>query len=156
MNIPHKREGFVDETPSAKPSKIIDAKAQQQPEPEAKPARSMPPPEVEASPAELPPMWRDEWPLVVKLLNKPIRNNGGQLVHEITLREPRAGDINRYGNPVRINQDGDVVWDERKMTYMIAALSDILVPFIEDMSPRDWNTVAMKLRNFFLPDPRAW
>jgi hypothetical protein len=42
------------------------------------------------------------------------------------------------------------------MTYMIAALADILPPFIEDMHPRDWNTVALKLRNFFLPDPRGW
>jgi hypothetical protein len=156
MNIPHKREGFVEEgVPSARPTKIIDATPQQS-EPEAKPTRTMPPPEIEASPAELPPMWQDEWPLVIKLLNKPIRNNNGTLVHEIKLREPRAGDINRYGNPVRINQDGDVVWDERKMTYMISALSDILAPFIEDMHPRDWNTAAMKLRNFFLPDPRAW
>jgi hypothetical protein len=152
MNVPHKREGFVDE--KTKPTTVIDAAEQS--EADVKPTRAMPPPEIEPSAAELPPMWQDEWPLVVKLLNKPIRNNSGQLVREITLREPRAGDINRYGNPVRINQEGDVVWDERKMTYMIAALSDILVPFIEDMSPRDWNTVAMKLRNFFLPDPRAW
>jgi hypothetical protein len=154
MNIAHKREGFVDERPEPQPMKTIDATAQA-PE-EAKSSRTMPPPEIEASPAELPPMWQDEWPLVIKLLNKPIRNNSGALVHELKLREPRAGDINRYGNPVRINQEGDVVWDERKMTYMIAALSDILAPFIEDMHPRDWNTVAMKLRNFFLPDPRAW
>jgi hypothetical protein len=150
MNVAQKREGFVDER-SEKP-KTIDAVAEEKSE---KP-RSMPAPEIESSPAELPPMWQDEWPLVVKLINKPIRNTQGQLIHELKLREPRAGDINRFGNPVRINQEGDVVWDERKMTYMIAALADILVPFIEDMHPRDWNTVAMKLRNFFLPDPRAW
>jgi hypothetical protein len=42
------------------------------------------------------------------------------------------------------------------MTFMIAALADILEPFIEDMHTRDWNTVAMKLRHFFLPDPRGW
>lgn len=151
MNVAAKREGFIDDRPTPK---IIDAEPL--PQAEAKPSRSMPAPEVEPSPAELPPMWQDEWPLVVKLINKPIHNNKGEKITEISLREPRAGDINRYGNPVRINQDGDVVWDERKMTYMIAALSDILAPFIEDMHPRDWNTVAMKLRNFFLPDPRAW
>ena len=155
MNVQRKREGFVDEQQPQPHPPIIDA-TPQQPEPEAKPSRTMPPPDIEASPAELPPMWQDEWPLVIKLLNKPIHNNRGELVHELKLREPRAGDINRYGNPVRINQDGDVVWDERKMTYMISALSDILAPFIEDMHPRDWNTAAMKLRNFFLPDPRAW
>jgi Phage tail assembly chaperone proteins, E, or 41 or 14 len=155
MNIPPKREGFIDDKPVEKPSVVthtIEAEPQQ---PQHQP-RTMPPPEIEPSPAEIPERFQDEWPLVVPLLNKPIRNTKGELVKELKLREPRAGDINRYGNPVRINQDGDVVWDERKMTYMIAALSDILVPFIEDMSPRDWNTVAMKLRNFFLPDPRAW
>src|SRR5262245_20114604 len=139
MNVQPKREGFIDEKPTAK---VIDAEPL--PQADAKPSRSMPAPEIEASPAELPPMWQDEWPLAIKLLNKPIHNNAGQLVHELKLREPRAGDINRYGNPVRINQDGDVVWDERKMTYMIAALSDILAPFIEEMHPRDWNTCAMK------------
>jgi hypothetical protein len=156
MNIPHKREGFIEEKPGQQQQPqgpVIDATAQHS---ETKPTRTMPPPEIEQSPAEKPPLVEDEWPMIVKLVNKPIRNNKGEKVNELRLREPRAGDINRYGNPVRINQDGDVVWDERKMTYMISALSDILVPFIEDMHPRDWNTAAIMLRNFFLPDPRAW
>ena len=71
-------------------------------------------------------------------------------------REPRAGDINRYGNPIRVNQEGDVIIDERKMSYMIAALSGILPPFIDEMDPRDWNSCAYRLRRFFLPDPAAW
>src|SRR5215472_12733104 len=152
MSAAPQREGFIDERPEKPTIRTIDAT----PQPEAKPTRSMPAPEVEPSPAEQPPMSQDQWPLKVKLLSKPIYNDKGEKITEISLREPRAGDINRYGNPVRINQDGDVVWDERKMSYMISALSDILAPFIEDMHPRDWNTVAMKLRNFFLPDPRAW
>jgi hypothetical protein len=147
MNQPFKREGFVD----VDEPKVIDA------EPVRKTPRTAPPPELEPSPAELPQETAaQEWPMKVKLINKPIRNNKGEKVSEIMLREPRAGDINRYGNPVRFNGDGDPVYDERKMTYMIAALSDILPPFIEDMHPRDWNTVALKLRNFFLPDPRGW
>jgi hypothetical protein len=72
------------------------------------------------------------------------------------MREPKAGDINRYGNPVRVNQEGDVVIDERKMTFMIAALTEILPPFIEEMDPRDWNSCAYRLRRFLLPDPAAW
>lgn len=146
MNVQRPREGFVDET-SEEP-KVIEAKADRK-------SRPVPPPEIESSPAEQPEV-PDEWPLTVKLINKPIRDNKGQMVHEVVLREPRAGDINRNGNPIRINSDGEFICDERKMTYMIAALSDIMVPFIEEMHPRDWNTVALKLRNFFLPDPRAW
>jgi hypothetical protein len=93
---------------------------------------------------------------VLKLLYRPIRNNKGEEIKEVSLREPRAGDINRYGNPIRVNQDGDVIIDERKMTYIIAALTDILPPFIEQMDTRDWNSVAYRLRRFFLPDPGAW
>jgi hypothetical protein len=151
MNVVQ-REGFIDERPVERPIRTIEETA----EPQDKPVRTVPPPEIEPSPAEKPATVESEWPMTIKLVNKPIRNNKGELIHELRLREPRAGDINRYGNPVRINQDGDAVWDERKMSYMIAALSDVLEPFIEDMHPRDWNTCAMKLRNFFLPDPRAW
>ncbi|TYL87442.1 phage tail assembly protein [Bradyrhizobium cytisi] len=144
MNVNPKREGFVDE---------------QKPEPEIiSPTgkRTMPPPEIEPSPAELPPLDQDEWPIIVKMLYKPIRNNRGEDIKEVSLREPRAGDINRYGNPIRVNQEGDVIIDERKMTFMIAALSGVLPPFIEEMDPRDWNSCAYRLRRFFLPDPAAW
>jgi hypothetical protein len=148
MNQQPKREGFVE----IDDDKVIDAEPVEQPQ---KRPRTAPPPEIEPSPAEVPEQEAFEWPMIVKLVNKPIRNNRGERVHELSLREPRAGDINRYGNPVRFNAEGEPVYDERKMTYMIAALADILVPFIEEMNPRDWNTVALRLRNFFLPDPRG-
>ena len=157
--IQRRREGFVDEADqreAPRPGQVIDAEPAPQKERQERTPRSMPPPEMEPSPAEVPDEAANEWPITVKLMNKPIRNNRGEKIHEVTLREPRAGDINRYGNPVRFNQEGDIVYDERKMTYIIAALSDILVPFIEDMHPRDWNTIALRLRNFFLPDPRGW
>lgn len=98
----------------------------------------------------------DVWPVKVKLLHKPVRNNKGDLVHELTFREPTGGDINRYGNPVRFNTDGDIIIDERKMTTVMAVLSGVLQPFLEQMDPRDWNSCAYRLRNFFLPDPAAW
>jgi Phage tail assembly chaperone proteins, E, or 41 or 14 len=151
VNINPKREGFIDDS---KPT------LEHEPQPAAAaPAgtkRAAPPPELEPSPADLPPLEQDEWPLIVPLTYKPIRNNRGEEIKEVSLREPRAGDINRYGNPVRFNRDGDIVHDERKMTYMIAALSGILPPFIEEMHPRDWATCAYKLQRFFLPDPAAW
>jgi len=112
-------------------------------------------PAIEPSPAEAPQVV-ELWPIVVKLLHKSVRNNAGIMVKELTFREPTGGDINRYGNPVRVNQDGDVVIDERKMHFMMAALSGILPPFIEQLDPRDWNSCAYRLRGFFLPDPQAW
>jgi Phage tail assembly chaperone proteins, E, or 41 or 14 len=154
MNIPRRREGFQDPNDD----KIIDhePRAEVKDKEKEKTPRAMPPPEISPSPAETEESEVQEWPIVVKLVNKAIRNNKGEKITELSLREPRAGDINRYGNPVRFNQEGDIVYDERKMTYIIAALSDVLPPFIEDMHPRDWNTVALRLRNFFLPDPRGW
>jgi hypothetical protein len=145
VNVNPKREGFVDDQAKPEPEII---------QPSGK--RTMPPPEIEASPAELPPLEQDEWPIVVKMMYRPIRNNRGEDIKEVSLREPRAGDINRYGNPIRVNQEGDVIIDERKMSYMIAALSGILPPFIDEMDPRDWNSCAYRLRRFFLPDPAAW
>jgi hypothetical protein len=146
VNVKPKHEGFVDDQSKPDPEIITPSGGK----------RAMPPPEIEPTPEELPPLDQDQWPIVVKLIYRPIRNNRGEDVKEVSLREPRAGDINRYGNPIRVNQDGDVIIDERKMTYMIAALSNILPPFIEEMDPRDWNSCAYRLRRFFLPDPAAW
>jgi hypothetical protein len=141
------REGFVD--PAGAPEQTTPA------------LRAAPAPTIEPSPAETDAAAAaaaelDKWPITVKLMHRAIRNNNGQEVREVSLREPRAGDINRYGNPIRINQDGDVLIDERKMTFMISALADILPPFIEQMDTRDWNSVAYRLRRFFLPDPAGW
>jgi Phage tail assembly chaperone proteins, E, or 41 or 14 len=131
MNVKPKKEGFVEDEP-------VDAK--------------LPGP----APAEPPPAPTETWPIKVKLLYRPIRDNQGAEVRELSFREPTGGDINRYGNPVRINQDGDVVIDERKMTFIMAALTGILSPMLERMDPRDWNSCAYRLRSFFLPDPAAW
>jgi hypothetical protein len=151
------REGFVEDRAAPPPppeQEVIPPERK-----EARPGvqRAAPPPEIAPSPVEqAPDAGAEEWPIKVKLLYKAIRNNRNEEIKEVSLREPRAGDINRYGNPVRVNQDGDVLIDERKMTYIIAALTDILPPFIETMDPRDWNSVAYRLRRFFLPDPAAW
>ena len=98
----------------------------------------------------------DEWPVKVKLMHRPIRNEHGEEVRELSFREPTGGDINRCGNPVRVDQFGEIVIEERKMSLMIAALSGLLSPIIDRMDPRDWNSCAYRLRRFFLPDPEAW
>jgi Phage tail assembly chaperone proteins, E, or 41 or 14 len=125
---PRMKEGFVEEA-----------------EPVATPA-----------PAPVSPLDLEQWPINVKLLHKSIRDNKGNQIKELSFREPTGGDINRYGNPVRIDQNGDVLIDEKKMTSIMASLSGILQPFIEQMDPRDWNSCAYRLRSFFLPDPAAW
>lgn len=98
----------------------------------------------------------DDWPITVQLLYKSIKNDKGEEVNSLTFREPRAGEINRIGNPTRMLWDGEIIIEERKMTYIMGALCGILPPLLEMMDPRDWNSCAYRLRKFFLPDLRAW
>jgi len=98
----------------------------------------------------------EEWPITVQLLYKPIRNEKGDEITSLTFREPRAGEINRIGNPTRMLWDGEIIIEERKMTYIMGALCGVLPPLLEMMDPRDWNSCAYRLRKFFLPDLRAW
>jgi hypothetical protein len=139
MNKQTKREGFVaTEEAERTNGPVIDQPAL----PDASEPPQPPAPET--------------WPVKVRLMHKPVRNNKGDMVHELTFREPTGGDINRYGNPCHVNQDGDVIIIEKKMTTMMAVLSGILQPFLEGMDPRDWNSCAYRLRGFFLPDPASW
>lgn len=140
-------EGFIDQSVSPQATHrqvstnggpVID----QQPEP--------------VQPAPSPPILSDTWPIRVKLLHKPVRNMRNELINELAFREPTGGDINRYGNPCRIDANGDIILEEVKMTRMMAALSGILLPNLEPMDPRDWNSCAYRLRNFFLPETAAW
>ena len=60
MNVKPRREGFVADQPTT---------LEHEPPPAA-PAgtkRAAPPPEIEPSPADLPPLEQDEWPIIVQL-----------------------------------------------------------------------------------------
>ena len=139
MNVQPKREGFVNEGEVLTGSSSAEMPAVN--------------PALENAP---PPPPAEEWPIRVKLLHRPIRDNNGREVKEVEFRQPTGGDINRCGNPCRINQDGDVVFDERKMSLIMANLSGILSPLLDQMDPRDWNSCAYRLRSFFLPELAAW
>jgi hypothetical protein len=143
---PGQREGFV------KP----DAEQPRRPAPAV--AHTAPAPEQpEAAPAPAPPAAPTEtWPVTVKLLHRAISNNKNEEIHELSFREPTGADINRAGMPVRIDQNGDILIDERKMTLMMAALSGVLTPMLDRLDPRDWASCAYRLRPFFLPEPEAW
>src|SRR5262245_42074348 len=107
---------------------------------------------VEAAPQEP----AEVWPIKVRLLHRAIRDAKGNEIRELSFRQPSGGDINRIGMPVRVDSMGEVIIDERKMTYMMTALSGVMTPFLETMDPRDWSSCAYRLRSFFLPDPGAW
>jgi hypothetical protein len=128
MNQPIRREGFQQ-----------DVERPQQ----ARPAPAAPAP---AAAAEV-------WPIKVKLLHKALRDpSEPEDIRELSFRQPTAGDINRCGNPCRIDGNGDLQIDERKMTLIMAQLSGVLSPILEQMDARDWATCRWRLQNFFLPD----
>jgi len=148
------REGFQGATAGGtaqQPSRVINGgaggtiiDATPAPQPPIEEAQTAPPPPV------------DQFPITVKLLYRPIRGNNQEELRSLTFREPTGGDINRCGNPCRVNAEGDVIIDEKKMTLIMANLSGVLSPLLDRMDPRDWNSCAYRLRGFFLPDLAAW
>jgi tail assembly chaperone E/41/14-like protein len=90
--------------------------------------------------------------LVLKLRKRVIAN--GEEVGEIKFREPTGGDIERIGNPVVIdwNEGARVDYKAREMTAMMALLANVPPSTIRQLHPTDWNTGALKLSNFFMPD----
>ena len=137
MNKPNTKEGFVknaEPLDDERTGPVIENQPPAPPEPEG-----------------------ETWPVKVKLMHKKVRGPKGiEMVDELSFREPTGGDINRYGNPCTVDQNGDVIILDRRMMTMMAVLSGVLQPFLETMDPRDYNSCAYRLRGFFIPDPAAW
>jgi hypothetical protein len=113
--------------------------------------RNAPPPIDLDAPAE-----DIEWPIKLKLLYKPTRDTKNRIIHELLIRAPTAGDISLCGNPVRLNSEGDVIVDEQKMTAMLARLSDVFPPMIEQLDARDWISCSFFMQRILLPNRRTW
>jgi len=87
-------------------------------------------------------------------LRKPVIANGEE-TSELQFREPTGADIERHGNPVLLDMAADppkISFDTRAMTGMMAALATGPPSTIRQMHPKDWNTAAWTLANFFLPE----
>jgi hypothetical protein len=160
------KEGFVEDEPVVprRPREIPGERhparepvGRPSPEPPREPEPAAPEPSAAAPEASGEP-WNppEVWPIVVKLLHKPVRNAKNEPVKELSFREPTGADINRYGNPCMVDNDGNVVINERKMSMMMSSLAGVHLPNIEALDPRDWNSCAYRLRGFFLPNPEAW
>ena len=156
-NVQKIREGFVESQPRIEP--VPPAQPPQAPLSTQKEFRQDPPePEltvidqlredIKASP--------NPWPVTVPLLYKSIQNDKGEEIKSLTFREPTAAEINRIGNPIRLNWENEPIVEERKMTAMMGALSRVQPVRLQQMDPRDWCNCAWILRPFFLPDLRAF
>jgi hypothetical protein len=157
------REGFI-KPPGAAPNGEITERLVPRPEPRPEPQvelRAEPPKPEASAPEELPaPVSleppKETWPIKVRLIHKPTRDAKNQPTSELSFREPTGADINRYGNPVRLDNSFEVIIDERKMSLMMSALAGIHYPFIEALDPRDWASCAYRLRGFFVPSMEGW
>jgi hypothetical protein len=94
----------------------------------------------------------EDWPITVQLLYRSVKNDKGEEVWNLTFREPRASEINRIGNPTRMLWDGEIIIEERKMTYIMGALCGILPPLCSRRWTRVTGTVVrIVYANFFYP-----
>jgi hypothetical protein len=82
------------------------------------------------------------------MLRKAILGSEGDMIKEITLREPTGEDIERFGVPVLPNMR----LDAPVMTQMMAHLAGVPTKSIRMMHPRDWTNGAYRLADFFVPD----
>jgi hypothetical protein len=97
-------------------------------------------------------------PIVIKLRKSVIAN--GDEVTELSFREPTGGDIEAVGNPVIIDQLSNIIsgeqprttFDTKSMTLMMARLAMVPPSTIRQVHPKDWNTIAWNLANFFTPE----
>lgn len=145
MNKPTPREGFVDAEVIDKPDQAAAVGDPALPESLDEPA--------------------SEWPIIIKLLHKPLQIPGKDPMHELVFREPTAGDIiSAGGNPCRleiIEMSGGLatyqpVIDDKKMLSLMAMLCNVPNPFLQRLDPRDYNSCAYKLRRFFHPEQGLW
>ena len=150
------REGFQDASQQPPPHVAANGGAGPATPKPAGPIIDLKPAEPIEEAQQPPPPPVDQFPITVKLLYRKIRGNNQEELDQLVFREPTGGDINRCGNPCRVNGDGDVIIDEKKMSLIMANLSGVLSPLLDRMDPRDWNSCAYRLRRFFLPDLASW
>jgi hypothetical protein len=87
-------------------------------------------------------------------LIKPITAHG-EPVTVLKWREPTGGDIERAGNPIRLDfsdpTNPSMTFNEKKMAGMISVLCNIPPSSVRQLVAKDWNAVAWKLFRFFTP-----
>jgi hypothetical protein len=92
--------------------------------------------------------------LMKVVLSKAVIANGEEVM-ELMFREPSGGDIMRCGNPVNVDFSQDppkISYEPGAMTRMLAQLATVPPSTIERLTAKDWETAALMVTGFFLPD----
>lgn len=87
------------------------------------------------------------------VLSRPIQAHGNE-IHVLRWREPTGGDIERAGNPVKLDFSGErpsIGFDEKKMSAMMSVLAAVPPSSIRQLTAKDWNAIAWALFRFFTP-----
>ena len=94
-------------------------------------------------------------PISIKL-RKAIKTHETEKLETLVFREPTVIDIERCGDPVQLDFSKGwppaPVFDEKKMTMMMATLANVAPSSIHQMHPKDWITAAWSVAGFFIPD----
>ena len=94
-----------------------------------------------------------ENPIFTQPLQDPIKLYGAP-INEVSLREPRAGDILRVGNPVEYDprfEPAKIGFNEGKSFAMLERLSGIPVNILEQMTTNDFAACCWGMARFFIP-----
>jgi|SRR6516164_1927196 hypothetical protein len=87
-------------------------------------------------------------------LTKPVIANGEETL-ELHFREPTGADIAHCGNPVEVDFSQDppkITYDAKAMSAMLARLAVVPPSTINSLTAKDWETAALMVTGFFLPD----
>jgi Phage tail assembly chaperone proteins, E, or 41 or 14 len=103
----------------------------------------------QAQTTEKPPERTPDFPFTIDL-RKAVLEDGEQVM-KLTFREPTGKDIEQAGYPLLLDNEGRTVFDERRMTQMMATLAAVPPSSIRMMHSQDWARVAWFLYSFFLP-----
>lgn len=94
-----------------------------------------------------------EWPKVLKLRKSVIAN--GDPVTELTFREPTVEDLQRCGDPARIDYFGGepkVVYNDTAVSAMMSTLAAVPPSTIKSLHLKDWKNGRLLLTLPFLED----
>ena len=87
-------------------------------------------------------------------LSRPVVNDEGVQVSELTVREPTGKDIRQCGYPLNV-MDGSGSFIEAKMSAMIGQLAGIFPPMVDELPFADWTALAVAVASFLEPMARA-
>src|SRR5262245_22341144 len=91
----------------------------------------------EQKPSEIKP--NGEWPKVLKL-RKSVQANG-ELVNELSFREPTVDDVMRCGDPARLDYfsgEPKIIYNDAAMAAMMSTLAAVPPSTIKNLSLKDW------------------